>query len=90
LIEILVHSNPDRLIVVISAQGLLVDLEAQLILKNKGVFLYTDLLRYSKLGHFFALQKLVLKLNADLQIDFLRADCQQISIDIPKLRPAGF
>lgn len=79
-----VHAEVSRnyLNINIKANGFIADNEIQRNFEDFGAS-YPDLLRYSKLTHFFAAQKIASKLKAIVNVDFITDDCQQISITIP-------
>ena len=68
----------------IKGEGFLADQNIKISLEDFELSIYTDLLRYSKLTHFFAAQKIATKLKAITNVEFISTDCQQISITIPR------
>ncbi|MDO1451511.1 hypothetical protein Q0590_34875 [Rhodocytophaga aerolata] len=85
-IKLLANLHSQALHIKIKIKGFIADSDVQESIDNSGASMYTNIMRYSKLAHFFAAQKLALKLKAIINIYFIEGDYQQISLTIPKTR----
>jgi signal transduction histidine kinase len=81
-ISVEIEESGEVLKIVVFAEGFEIDDKLKRVIVQDD-FVYTDIIHYPRLLHFYAGKKIAAKLHSLMKIEFLRGDIQTISIPIP-------